>query len=160
MEIRAVAYDHPDATKMMAEVQQVYVGLYGDEDATPMDPAQFVPPIGLFLVGYLNGIPVASGGWRAHDGPAPLLQPGDAELKRMYVAENARGRGLARVLLAELERTAFAAGRRRTVLETGLVQQEAIGLYRSSGYTDIPKFGVYRNSPLCVCLAKELTPAD
>ena len=59
----------------------VYVGLYGDEDATPMDPAQFVPPNGLFLVGYLNGIPVASGGWRAHDGPAPLLQPGDAELR-------------------------------------------------------------------------------
>jgi ribosomal protein S18 acetylase RimI-like enzyme len=77
----------------------------------------------------------------------------------MYVAENARGRGFARAILAELERTAFAAGRRRAVLETGREQPEAIALYRSSGYRDIPKFGVYRDAPTNVCLGKDLTAA-
>ncbi|WP_033295257.1 GNAT family N-acetyltransferase [Amycolatopsis jejuensis] len=147
MDIRAVAFDHPDAAKLMAEVQLEYVRRYGSEDVTPMDPAEFTPPQGLFLVGYLADVPVASGAWRAHDGPAPSFRPGDAELKRMYVAESARGRGFARAMLAELERTAWQAGRRRLVLETGTEQPEAIGLYRSSGYAEVPGFGVYADTP-------------
>jgi ribosomal protein S18 acetylase RimI-like enzyme len=70
-----------------------------------------------------------------------------------------RGHGFARVVLAELERTAAAAGRRRVVLETGDKQPEAIALYRSSGYTEIPKFGMYRHDALSVCFGKELTSA-
>ncbi|QYN16591.1 GNAT family N-acetyltransferase [Amycolatopsis sp. DSM 110486] len=156
MEIRAVAYDHPDATKLMAEVQLEYVRRYGSEDSTPMDPSQFVPPRGLFLVGYLEGVPVASGAWRAHDGPAPAFSPGDVELKRMYVVESARGKGFARVMLAELERTAVAAGRLRAVLETGTEQPEAIALYGSSGYTRIPGYGVYKDEPDNRCFGKNL----
>jgi GNAT superfamily N-acetyltransferase len=145
VEIRAVAFDHPDAAKLMAEVQLEYVKRYGSEDATPMDPAQFAPPQGLFLVGYVGEVPVATGAWRAHDGPASTLRPGDVELKRMYVVESARGRGYARVMLAELERTAAAAGRLRAVLETGTEQPEAIALYGSSGYVEIPGFGLYKD---------------
>jgi ribosomal protein S18 acetylase RimI-like enzyme len=156
MDIRVVPYDHPDATKLMAEVQLEYVARYGGEDVTPLDPAQFVLPLGLFLVGYLDDVPVASGAWRAHDGPAPAFQPGDAELKRMYVATSARGRGFARAILAELERTAAEAGRRRAVLETGSEQPEAIALYRSSGYHEIPNFGLYKDEPECVCFGKAL----
>ncbi|GAA4530153.1 GNAT family N-acetyltransferase [Amycolatopsis samaneae] len=156
MDIRVVSYDHPDARKLMAEVQLVYVERYGNEDETPMDPAEFAPPQGLFLVGYLDDVPVASGGWRAHDGPAPHFRPGDFELKRMYVVEAARGRGFARAMLAELERTAVAAGRKRAVLETGVKQPEALALYESSGYHEIPKFGLYRCEPDSVCYAKAL----
>lgn len=156
LDIHTVPYDHPDAVKLIEEVQQEYVTRYGDPDVTPVDVSEFAPPRGLFVVGYLDGVPVACGGWRAHDGPAPLLRQGDAELKRMYVVAAARGRGLSRVLLAELERTARNAGRKRVVLETGTRQPEAIALYRSSGYTDIPKFGAYRDHPLSVCLAKGL----
>lgn len=147
VEIRRVAYDHPDAAKLMAEVQLEYVRRYGSEDSTPMVAAEFTPPRGLFLVGYLDGTPVASGAWRAHDGPAPSFRPGDAELKRMYVVESARGKGFARAMLAELERTAVAAGRLRAVLETGTEQPEAIALYGSSGYTEIPAFGHYKDQP-------------
>jgi GNAT superfamily N-acetyltransferase len=68
----------------------------------------------------------------------------------------ARGRGLARRILAELEATAAAAGRVRMVLETGTLQPEAIALYSSCGYTPIPKFGLYREDPLSVCLGKPL----
>lgn len=156
MEIRAVAFDHPDAAKLMAEVQLEYVKRYGDEDITPMDAAQFAPPRGLFLVGYEGEVPVATGAWRAHDGPVPAFRPGDVELKRMYVVESARGRGYARAMLAELERTAVAAGRLRAVLETGTEQPEAIALYGSSGYTGIPGFGLYKDAPECRCFGKDL----
>lgn len=159
MRIVSVPFDHPDAVKLVAAVQQVYVERYGDEDSTPMDPAQFDPPNGLFLVGYQGDEPVACGAWRAHDGPAPYFQDGDAEFKRMYVADAARGRGFARMILFELERTAALAGRKRAVLETGTKQPEAIALYTSSGYTEIPKFGVYRNEPESRCYGKDLTSA-
>ncbi|WP_134727842.1 GNAT family N-acetyltransferase [Amycolatopsis nivea] len=156
MDIRAVAFDHPDAAKLMAEVQLEYVRRYGSEDETPMDPAEFAPPRGLFLVGYLDDVPVASGAWRAHDGPEPTFRPGDVELKRMYVVESARGRGFARAMLAELERTAVAAGRLRVVLETGTEQPEAIALYRSSGYVEVPAFGYYGEMPESRYYGKDL----
>ena len=66
-----VPYDDPDARKLMDEVQQEYVRRYGEPDISPMDPAEFAPPRGLFLVGYEDGTPVATGAWRAHDGPPP-----------------------------------------------------------------------------------------
>ncbi len=139
MRIEAVPYDHPDAAKLIAEVQQEYVARYGGEDETPVGPAEFAPPRGLFLVGYRDQAPVACGGWRSHGG--------DAEIKRMYVTPAARRTGLARQLLAELERTAGAAGHRRVILETGYMQPEAVALYRSAGYTPVPAFGHYAGTP-------------
>ncbi|WP_405589448.1 GNAT family N-acetyltransferase [Streptomyces sp. NBC_01190] len=158
MEIRTTRYDAPDAVKLNDLVQQEYVRRYGDGDVTPMDAAHFDPPRGLYLLVYdLDGTPVASGGWRAQDASPEGFADGDAEMKRMFVLPEARGRGLARALLAELEATAKAAGRHRMVLETGLKQPEAIALYRSSGYLPVPKFGVYRHDELSVCMGKGLT---
>lgn len=155
---RPVPFDHPDAVRLVREVQQVYVERYGGADATPVDPAEFAPPRGHFVVGYdADGTPVACGGWRARDeADDAVLGHGDAEVKRMYVVPAARGRGYARALLAELERTAAAAGRRRMVLETGTRQPEAIGLYASSGYHPMPGFGVHRDAAGSRCLAKRL----
>ncbi|HEX4248099.1 MAG TPA: GNAT family N-acetyltransferase, partial [Pseudonocardia sp.] len=153
MELRTVGYGHPDAVAMVAAVQEVYLLRYGGYDSTPVDAAEFAAPAGLFVIGYLGGGPVVCGGWRMRTEPedVPGAEPeadavgvGDAELKRMYVVDAARGRGFARGLLAELERTAVEAGARRMVLETGVAQPEAIQLYLSSGYLPIPKFGVYR----------------
>jgi GNAT superfamily N-acetyltransferase len=149
VEIRTVAYDHPDARALIDEVQQEYVVRYGGVDGTLVDPAEFSPPTGLFLVGYLDGDPVTCGGWRAHD-------PETVELKRMYVVPRARGRGLARALLAELESTAQRAGHRRLILETGRKQPEAVALYRSCGYLDVPKFGFYADAPDSIHLGKHL----
>ncbi len=156
VEFRTVPFDHPDAVKLIDAVQQEYVTRYGDPDITPVDPVEFAPPGGIFLVGYAEGTPAVCGGWRAHDDPEPPLAPGDAEMKRLYVVPAMRGRGFARRMLAELERSAREAGRTRMVLETGEKQPEAIALYRSSGYESMPKFGVYANEPLSLCLAKTL----
>jgi GNAT superfamily N-acetyltransferase len=150
--IEILSYDHPDAAPLIAQVQQEYVIRYGEVDLTPVDPAEFAPPHGLFLVAYLDSRAVACGGWRVHAGTAGP----EAELKRMYVAPAARGLGAARAVLAELERTAFGAGHRRMVLETGMKQPEAIGLYESAGYAEVSKFGYYANEPSAVHLGKTL----
>ncbi|HSA52098.1 MAG TPA: GNAT family N-acetyltransferase [Yinghuangia sp.] len=157
MEFTALGYQHPDVRKLCDEVQQIYVERYGDPDQSPVDEADFDPPTGLFLVGYEDGRALVCGGWRIGTYDLPGHGPGDVELKRMYVRPEGRGRGLARALLAELEAHAVAAGQRRMILETGTRQPEAIALYRSSGYTDVPGFGFYRGSPLSVCMAKLLT---
>ncbi|OPC84465.1 GNAT family N-acetyltransferase [Embleya scabrispora] len=158
MEIKTLGYDHPDVRKLVADVQQEYVHRYGGPDETAVDPAEFLPPEGLFCVAYDNGAPIACGGWRARRASPedPSLNDGDAELKRMYVVPHARGRGLSRVILAHLEETARAAGRLRVVLETGAKQPEAVALYRSSGYERIPGFGYYRDYPSSMCFAKAL----
>jgi GNAT superfamily N-acetyltransferase len=162
MDIRVVGYAHPDAQLLIAEVQQEYVRRYGDADVTPVEVAEFDPPQGLFAVLYDDdGRPVGTGAWRARDSDPeqPGLADGDAELKRMYTVPSARGRGLARAMLRYLEDRARQAGRLRFVLETGTEQPEALALYASEGYLPTVKFGVYRDHPQSVCLAKPLTTA-
>ncbi|MGH3547372.1 MAG: GNAT family N-acetyltransferase [Pseudonocardiaceae bacterium] len=158
MECRTRTLDHPDVGRLIAALQQEYVCRYGGEDATLIDVTEFVAPRGTFIVGYLDGMAMACGGWRAHD-PGPDFAAGDAEIKRMYVVPVARGRGLSRILLVELERRAVAAGRRRLVLETGTPQPEAIGLYTSSGYSEIQRFGMHRSDPRSRCFGKLLPVA-
>lgn len=155
MDLRVLPYDHPDAVKLLAEAQLELAARYGGEDETPMDAAQFAAPKGLFLAAYLDDVPVACGAWRSHEGPDPLL-PGDAEIKRMFVMASARGRGFARAILADLERTAAEAGRLRMVLETGDKQPEAIALYGSAGYREMPGFGYYKDEPESICFGKAL----
>lgn len=110
---------------------------------------EVLPPDGRFVIVLDDGHPVACGAIRRHDAES-------AEIKRMWVRPQARGRGLARVVLRELESTAIARGYRAVVLETGLRQPEAIALYESAGYTTIPRFGFYKESALSVCYRKEL----
>jgi GNAT superfamily N-acetyltransferase len=151
-----VPITHPDAARLVEEVQQEYVVRYGGRDETPLDPSYFDPPQGAFFVGYLDGRPVATGAWRLrHDVPVDGVSE-TAEIKRMYVAAGARGRGLARAMLAHLEQTARQAGAEAMVLETGLAQPEAIALYESSGYRPIPGFGFYKDAPQARSFARLL----
>jgi GNAT superfamily N-acetyltransferase len=160
MRIEAVDYAHPDALRLVEEVQQVYVERYGGTDDTPLEAAMFTPPGGSFFVGYDAGlghdVAVATGAWR-HSGVDRLGSTATAEVKRMYVVPAAQRRGLARVMLAHLEATAAAAGHDVMVLETGSEQPEAIALYLSSGYEPVPGFGHYRDSPSSRCFGKRLT---
>ncbi|MEV6729592.1 MULTISPECIES: GNAT family N-acetyltransferase [unclassified Streptomyces] len=160
IQFRAVPYDHPDAVKLNDQVQLEYQTRYGGEgDVTPLDPAMFAPPNGLYLLAYdASDTPMASGGWRSQDENDEGYADGDAELKRMYVVPEARGLGLARRILLELEADARAAGRTRMALETGDQQPEAIALYLSSGYTLSAKFGHYRHYDSSRCMTKPLLP--
>jgi ribosomal protein S18 acetylase RimI-like enzyme len=97
------------------------------------DNAELTPPAGLLLLATLYSEPVGCGALKFHgDDPA--------EIKRMWVAPDARGLGLGRRLLTELEREAVAHGAPAVRLETNRNLTEAIALYRSTGYQEVPAF--------------------
>ena len=132
------------------EVQLEYAQRYGGEgDTAPIDAREFLHPLGYFVMAYVEDVPAAMGGWRRHGS--------DAEIKRMYVRPQFQRRGLGRAVLARLESTAATAGITRLILESGLLQPEAVALYRSAGYVDIEPFGFYAGEPLSVHLGKVLT---
>jgi GNAT superfamily N-acetyltransferase len=155
LRFRAVGYADPLAQQLIERVQQEYVVRYGGRDAAVVDPAEFSPPLGLFLVAEVGGVAAGCGGWRAHE-------DGVVELKRMYVEPAFRRRGIAALLLAELESTAAAAGHRRLLLNSGDRQPEALALYAGAGYTPVAGYGVYADAPGAVFLGKDLptVPAD
>lgn len=127
-------------------------GLYeGEADIGPTrEASMFVPPDGTFLVARGDdGEPLGCGGICRFDETR-------AELKRMYVVPAARGRGLGRRLLEELEAAARGLGYVAVVLETGIRQPESLGLYASSGYEPIPCYGVYAARAISRCFEKRL----
>jgi GNAT superfamily N-acetyltransferase len=146
-------YLDPDVQSLVAEVQQEYVVRYGGPDRACVDPSDFDPPRGHFLVGLFDGDPVAIGGWRRIENDTT------AEIKRMYVALRARRRGLARTMLAALEADAEADGITYLVLNTGTEQPEAVALYGSSGYLPVDAFGHYACAPRALFFGKALRQA-
>lgn len=149
--LKVARLDDPVVKDLIELIQGEYVVRYGGPDDAPIDAAEFAPPRGLFLLATIDGDPAGCGGWRD-------LGDGRAEIKRMFTVAAFRNRGVARALLAELERTAAAAGIGDMVLETGAVQPEAIALYRSTGYDPIDRFGHYAGAPLSRAFGKRLTP--
>lgn len=150
VELRVEPYDGPVAQELIAAVQGEYVARYGGPDDSPVDPGEFAPPGGCFVVAYDGTEAVATGGLRRSE------DDGTMEIKRMYVRPQWRGRGLSRVVLADLEQRARDLGATRIVLETGERQPEAIRLYETSGYTRIDGFGHYACSPMSVSFGKTL----
>ena len=97
------------------------------------DDDELIPPAGLLLVATVHGEPVGCGALKFHEG-APT------EIKRMWVAPTARGLGLGRRLLTDLEAHAASHGARALRLETNRALTEAIGLYRAAGYREVAPF--------------------
>ena len=97
------------------------------------DVEELTPPAGVLLIARMRAMPVGCGGLKFHPG-AP------AELKRMWIAPEARGLGLGRRLLRELEETAQHEGVRVLRLETNRALIEAIALYRSCGFREVAAF--------------------
>ena len=104
-----------------------------DPDSMATDAADLTPPQGAFLVARLDGEPVACGAVRT-------WSAGVAELKRMWVAREARGSGLGSRMLEALEREAAALGLGTVRLETNLALEEAQAMYRAHGYEEIEPF--------------------
>jgi GNAT superfamily N-acetyltransferase len=159
LRIRRVPITHPDAQLLVEAVQEEYVARYGGRDESPITPEDFDAPRGQFFVGYLDGVPVATGAWRRSSVVA-LGATVTAEIKRMYVVPAAQRRGIARRMLAHLEATAADAGIEALVLETGLEQPEAIALYTSSGYEPVPGFGYYSGSELSRTFGRRISPSS
>lgn len=142
MELRPVPADDEAARRLLGE----YLGEIERRLGRPLEPSEYPdpdpgelePPGGRLVVAFDGDEPIGCGAVR-------LVAPGVAELKRMYVAPGARGRGLGRELLAELERTAGELGCHTVRLDTMATMPEAAALYRSAGYAPIED---YNGNPL------------
>ena len=106
---------------------------YDRKRALPAGVEEMSPPRGAFLVARLHGEPVGCGGLKANGAEPP-------DIKRMWVDPSVRGLGIGRRLLRALEEFARAAGAKSVRLETNRSLTEAIALYRSSGFVEVPAF--------------------
>lgn len=123
---------------------------YTEDGSGGFKPEDALAPRGAFVIGSVGGNPIACGAIRP-------LEEDVAELKRVFVKADFRGRGYSKTVVNELERQARERGYRVMRLETGVRQPEAISLYESMGYYRIPNYGEYRDSGLSVCFEKKLT---
>ena len=150
-----VPLDDPTARLLWDEQQAELFARYGEPDADA-DFAAELPPDGLItsLVAVTaEGEPVGTALLRWSPFPNGA---GVAEVKRLYVRPEHRGRGYSRVLMGAAEKSARAAGATRIVLETGVEQPEAMGLYAAIGYSRIEPYGDYMDDPRSVCFGREL----
>jgi GNAT superfamily N-acetyltransferase len=103
-----------------------------------------------FVVGLVDGVVVACGALQE-------LGDGVGEVKRMYVLPAHRGRGLSRQILTAVEDMATERGLHTLRLETAPFLHAAVGLYTSTGYTEIPPFGMYEGHETSVCYEKKIS---
>jgi DNA-binding MarR family transcriptional regulator/GNAT superfamily N-acetyltransferase len=137
VEMVTVDPEHPDAQYCLAE----YVAELNRRSERGFDPSvgatalphEVRPPAGEFFVAYLHGEAIGCGAVKYHPG-----EP--TEIKRMWIAPEARGLGLGRRLLEHLEACARASGARVAHIETSSVLSEALALYRSAGWVEVPAF--------------------
>lgn len=138
----AVVFDvvepgHPDARAAMSS----YFAELASRFDTGFDPGTTLPlrddalslPKGLVLVARLHGDTIGCGALK-------LLDDGVGEIKRVWISPDARGMGLGKRMLAELESRALDHGRTRVRLDTNRTLTEAIALYRATGYTEVAAF--------------------
>jgi DNA-binding MarR family transcriptional regulator/GNAT superfamily N-acetyltransferase len=138
VEIRAIDPEAPDAQRCLrAYVSELNRRApdrgFDPSQGSTAEPHEVRPPHGAFVVVYLRGEPIGCGAVKHHPGAV-------TDIKRMWVAESARGLGLGRRLLEHLEGLARRNGSREVRLETGDVLGEAIALYRSAGYVEVDPF--------------------
>jgi GNAT superfamily N-acetyltransferase len=137
IEVRTEAADSLIAVRLMeamvSEMEELYELPPGHGLGLSAPPADMSPPAGSFVVIYDEGKPVAGGGLKR-------VEDGVAELKRMYVAPAARGRGLGRQLLEALEDAARELGYARVRLDFGARQPAAQAMYERSGYHAIDDY--------------------
>lgn len=127
------------------EARELYPEIHQRNGGWPTNPP--TPDRGVYLVGFMSGVPVACGALRPVD-------PQIAEIRRMFVQRGSRRHGFARVILSTLEEYARTFGFSVLRLETGNRQQSAIALYESSGFQRTASFGEHANDPTSVCFEK------
>jgi putative acetyltransferase len=101
------------------------------------------------LVVYSHEVPVGCGAIKEYSSDA-------AEVKRMYVNREIRGKGTGKIILDELEKWALELNYNYLILETGSGLEAAVGLYLSSGFEIIPNYGQYINMDKSICFKKKI----
>jgi GNAT superfamily N-acetyltransferase len=138
---REASVDDPDAHALIAEYFDMRADTFPTGDYSPVFPTagNFTPPAGVFLIVVDDGEDVGCGGIKR-------VAPARFEVKHLWIQPRMQGRGLGRTLLKELERRALDFGATEVVLDTNASLTAAGGLYRSSGYEDIPPYNSNPNA--------------
>jgi GNAT superfamily N-acetyltransferase len=147
--INAEPFDSADARRLISALDLHLTSRYSPEQrfGPNLKPEQLASGLGTFVVARVDGRAVGCGAVRR-------LDETTVEVKRMYVEPEQRGRGVAKEILRHLEAAARELGAARAVLETGVYQDEAIGLYRRAGYVEVACWGEYATSATSVCFEK------
>jgi putative acetyltransferase len=151
LEVVAVDPRSAEALQLIRALSEELASRYdcSDDGSGNFKPEDALSERAAFLIARLGDRAVGCGACR------PLTN-NVAEIKRMFVVPECRGRGYAKVILRELEHVARQAGYTTVRLETADRQLEAIRLYECAGYHHIPNFGIYVGSKRSVCFEKEL----
>ncbi|HEX9173410.1 MAG TPA: GNAT family N-acetyltransferase [Telluria sp.] len=147
MQIAFETPDQPEVHGLIGELDAYLYSLYPAENVYALDLSSLLHPSVLFaVVRNAAGAAVGCG--------AIVMKPAYGEVKRMYIRPQARGQGLARLLMETLEAKAVEKGCRAFMLETGPTQPEALILYERLGYQYRGAFGDYPDDPLSVFMQK------
>lgn len=141
-------WDHNDFRELVALLDEEFRERYGaiqDE----YDRHNTTGPSTVILVAYDENRAVGCGAFRKFNSDT-------VEIKRMFVRKESRGKGVSKLILNQLEELAAKEGYSTAVLETGIKQQEAIGLYKKSGYQQTEKYGPYSDLEFSICMAKKI----
>jgi len=149
LRIQSERPDSAVASALIAELDAVLKPHYPPQSRHGYSVEKLIQQKVAFFVAYLEEQAAGCGG-------VQLFGSEYAEIKRMYVRPEFRGRGVGKRLLAHLEAYALEHGILVLRLETGVFQTEAIGLYQSFGFQRIPPFGPYFEDPLSICMEKKL----
>jgi GNAT superfamily N-acetyltransferase len=151
LQIEAVDPQHPQALVLLREAareaRKLYPELFAAEAPAPTNSP--LRPREIYLLAWRDGRALGCGALRQRD-------EFTGELQRMFVTRSARRDGVARALLAQLERDARQHGYRQLVLETGVRQAPAIALYSGCGWRRIAAYGTFVGDPTSVCFGKAL----
>jgi putative acetyltransferase len=149
MRISFESANQPEVLDLIAELDAYQAALYPPESNHGIDIEALSRPNVLFAVARnTEGHAVGCG--------AIVLQSTFGELKRMFVAPQHRGQGIAKAVLVFLEAEALVRGCTLLRLETGISQPEALGLYARSGYARRGPFEGYANDPLSVFMERQI----
>jgi putative acetyltransferase len=150
--VAAEPFDSAEAQRLIAALDEHLASRYSaDQRFGPnLRPEQVASGLGTFVIARAGGRAVGCGAIRR-------LDEATAEVKRMYVEPELRGQGIAKEILDHLEAEARSIGMSRLVLETGIYQAEAIGLYRRMGFNPVRCWGEYEGVLTSVCFEKSIT---
>ena len=145
--IKEVSPLSPDAISLTLELFNELEEIYGKENIEDFtgENEEFI----YFILAYKDDKTIACGALKHFAGDT-------GEIKRMYVRKEFRGKGISKLILSDLEKRAIEKSYKRIVLETGLKQPEAIGLYEKNDYKRIDCYGRYADNTESICFQKNL----
>ena len=148
IELKRTNSENEDFYNLVTDLEKYLT--HADEEAhSECKPYNKLETIKHVIVAFIDQKPIGCGAIRQYD-------KNTVEIKRMFVAENARGKGIGTKILTELELWAKELDFKVSILETGKMMPEAINLYKGNNYKQIPNYGQYKGMEKSICFEKEL----